>query len=200
MMNPNVSTNCPLQWGDFWAADTTRGITIDTSALGQIFYSIGPAPTPVTKVTNKPRLVMLVKNASGSTLSRNLVVAHTTTTLVSFPYNIAGLAGSLSLVAAGVVEDGYTAGVPDGAIFRMVVQGFHYLQLKTSSDSLSTTIVGQNLCCAGSGEVTGQDNSVAAGSATFAQINSVVGKQCTVTTNVTDSGAQFLAYVNMPWC
>ena len=196
MMNPTLVANCPIQFGNIETADTTRGITLDAMRAGNVYYAIGEGKGSYQ--TQKPRLVMLAKNSSGSTLSRNLVVAHTTTTGVSFPYNIAGLAGALSLVVAGVVEDGYVNGVPDGAIFRMVVKGYHYLQMKTASDALVTTIVGQALTAAGSGEVFGQDNSVAAGAATFAQINSVVGASCTVTTNTTDNGLQVLHYVNIP--
>lgn len=197
MVNPFVATNCPIQYGNYEGpADTTRGITLDTSKLGNIYYTIGEGKG--TAQVQKPRLIMLAKNDSGSTLSRNLIVAHKTTTGAAFPYLIAGLAGSLSLVVAGVVEDGYTAGVPDGCIFRMVVKGYHYLQAKTASDALVTTIVGQNLTCGANGEFIGQDNSVAAGAATFAQINSVVGSCFTITTNATDNGLQSLQYVRIP--
>jgi len=197
MMNPTLVANCPIQWGTYQGpADTTRGITLDTSKLGNMYYSIGEGTGSYQ--TQKPRIVMLAKNDSGSTLSRNLIVAHKTTTGAAFPYLIAGLAGSLSLVVAGVVEDGYVSGVPDGAIFRVVVKGYHYMQAKTASDALVTTIVGQNLVCGANGEFIGQDNSVAAGSATFAQINSVVGTAFTITTNATDNGLQSLQYVNIP--
>lgn len=197
MMNPTLVANCPIQWGDFQGpADTTRGITLDTSKLGNMYYSIGMGTGSYQ--TQKPRVVMLAKNDSGSTLSRNLIVAHKTTTGAAFPYLIAGYAGALSLVVAGVVEDGYVNGVPDGAIFRVVVKGYHYLQAKTASDALVTTIVGQALTCGANGEFIGQDNSVAAGSATFAQINSVVGACFTITTNATDNGLQSLQYVNIP--
>lgn len=196
MNNPFLAAECPIQYGNWdGPADTTRGITLATERLGNMYYSMGMGNG--TAQTMKPRIVMLVKNDSGSTLSRNLVVAHKTTTLTG-RYLIAGLAGSLSLVVAGVVEDGYINGVPDGAIFRLVIEGEHYLQMFTTSNALVTTIVGQALTSAGSGEVFGQDNSVAAGSATFAQINSVVGQQMTVTTNTTDNGLQRLAYVKIP--
>lgn len=197
MMNPTLVANCPIQWGNYVGpADTTRGITIDTSMYGNVYYTIGEGKGAAQ--VQKPRLVMLAKNDSGSTLSRNLIVAHKTTTAAAFPYLIAGLAGSLSLVVAGVVEDGYINGVPDGAIFRMVIKGYHYMQAKTASDALVTTIVGQALTCGANGEFIGQDNSVAAGSATFAQINSVVGAAYTITTNATDNGLQSLQYVNIP--
>jgi hypothetical protein len=196
MNNPFLATECPIQFGNWEGpADTTRGITLDTSKLGNMYYSVGMGNG--TAQTNKPRIVMLVKNDSGATLSRNLIVAHKTTTLTG-RYLIAGLAGSLSLVVAGVVEDGYINGVPDGVIFRMVIQGEHYLQVKTASDALSTTIVGQVLVAGANGEYIGQDNSVAAGAATFAQINAAVGEQMTITTNVTDSGLQRLAFVKIP--
>jgi len=197
MMNPTFAANCPIQYGAWEGpADTTRGITLDTSKLGNMYYTIGEGTGDYQ--VQKPRIVMLAKNDSGSTLSRNLIVAHKTTTAAAFPYLIAGLAGSLSLVVAGVVEDGYINGVPDGAIFRCVVKGYHYLQAKTAADALVTTIVGQALVCGANGEFIGQDNSVAAGAATFAQINSVVGACFTITTNATDNGLQSLQYVNIP--
>lgn len=196
MHNPHVSTNCPIGYGNTLAADTTRGITLDTSMLGQVYYVMGEGT--LSYQTAKPRLVMIAKNSSSTTLSRNLVVAHTTTTAVSFPYNIAGLAGALSLVASGVVEDGYVNGVADGHYFRLVIEGFHYITMKTASDALVTTVVGQPLCCAASGTVIGQDTSVAAGAATFAQINAIVGTSCTITTNTVDNGLPVLHYVKMP--
>lgn len=199
MMNPSVSNNCPIGYGNYMVADTTRGITLDTSLLGNTYFVMGEGSGASGSYTTvKPRLVMIVKNSASATLSRNLVVAHTTTTGVSFPYNIAGLAGALSLVASGVVEDGYVNGVPDGAYFRMVIEGYHYVTMKTASDALVTTIVGQPLCCAASGTVIGQDTSVAAGAATFAQINSVVGTSATVTTNTTDNGLPIMHYIKMP--
>lgn len=198
MNNPYVDTNCPIAYGVFQPAQTTPfTVSIDTTRVGNVYFQLGEG-TGTAQVFGKPRWVMIAKNASGSTLSRNLVVAHTTTTGVSFPYNIAGLAGALSLVVAGVVEDGYINGVPDGALFRMVIKGYHYLQMKTAADALVTTVVGQALTCAGDGEVFGQDNSVAAGSATFAQLNSVVGASCTITANSTDNGLQKLHYVKIP--
>lgn len=201
MFTPFVDPNCPLAYGEIRpAADTTRGITQDTTLLGLSFWQMGEGTgVPATSYQlQKARRIILAKNSSGATLSRNLVVAHTTTTAVSFPYNIAGLAGALSLVAAGVVEDGYVNGVPDGAIFRMVVEGYHYVTMKTASDALMTTVVGQALCCAASGTVIGQDTSVAAGAATFAQINSVVGYSATITTNGTENGLPVMHYIKMP--
>lgn len=196
MNNPFLATECPIQYGNWEGpADTTRGITLATERLGNMYYTVGMGSG--TGQISKPRIIMLVKNDSGATLSRNLVVAHKTTTITG-RYLIAGLAGALSLVVAGVVEDGYISGVPDGCIFRLVIEGEHYVQLKTASDALVTTIVGQALTCGANGEVIGQDNSVAAGAATFAQINSVVGQQMTITTNATDNGLQRLAYVKIP--
>lgn len=196
--NPFVSTNCPIGYGNYIVADTTRNITLDTSMLGQVYMVMGEGTGGATGYQNvAPRLVMIAKNSASATLSRNLVVAHTTTTGVSFPYNIAGLAGALSLVASGVVEDGYINGVPDGAYFRMVIKGLHYVTMKTASDALVTTVVGQRLCCAASGTVIGQDTSVAAGAATFAQINSVVGTSATITTNTVENGLPVLHHINM---
>jgi len=196
MNNPFLATECPIQYGNWEGpADTTRGITLATERLGNMYYTVGMGSG--AGQISKPRIIMLVKNDSGATLSRNLVVAHKATTITG-RYLIAGLAGALSLVVAGVVEDGYINGVPDQTIFRLVIEGEHYVQLKTALDALVTTIVGQALTCGGGGEVIGQDNSVAAGSATFAQINSVVGQQMTITTNTTDNGLQRLAYVKIP--
>jgi hypothetical protein len=198
MNNPHVDANCPLGYGNTLVADTTRGITLDTSMLGQVYHVMGEGSLGAAGFqTVLPRYVMIAKNSSGSTLARNLVVAHTTTTGVSFPYNIAGLAGALSLVASGVIEDGYLNGVPDGAYFRMVVEGMHYVTMKTASDALVTTVVGQRLCCAASGTVIGQDTSVAAGAATFAQINSVVGTSATITTNTVENGLPVLHHIKM---
>lgn len=192
MMNPNVATNCPLGFGDYYPADTTRAITVDSTMVGNIYYSIGMGTG--SKQTQKPRLVMIAKNNSGSTLSRNLVVAYDTAA-TSFPGLIAGYAAANSNVVAGVIEDGYVAGVPTGALFRLVVKGFHYCQYATASDSQVTTVLGTPLVASGSGEVYGWDNSVAAGAATFAQIAAVMGFSAEVTTNTTDNGLQKLIYV-----
>lgn len=179
MMNPTFASNCPLQQGDWWTADSTRGITLDTTALGNIYYDIPYGNA--SKQVQKPRLVMLVKNSSSSTLARNLFVDFATSA-GSFPKIITGLAANATPCVGGVVEDGYIAGVPDGAIFRVVISGQHYIQMKTGSDSKVTTAPGDNLVIASSGEV-------------WKDTGPVVAYQMTATTNGVDNGLQVLAYV-----
>ena len=84
---------------------------------------------------------------------------------------------------AGFVEDGYTTDVPNGAIFRMVVWGRHYVKLHGSSDSQLDMSPNNVLVSAGSGKVYGQDAAVAAGSATFGQTNGTCGLILVTTVN-----------------
>lgn len=182
MILPFVATNCPLQLGDWWSADTTRGITLDSTALGRIYFSKGDGGVSGSYKTNTERLIMIVKNASGTTLARNMAVKFAVAATGDFMQDISGLAGANERVA-GIVEDGYTAGVPDGAYFRLVIEGEHYAQYHGSSDSQVATVPGEPLVCAGSGKVYGQDVAVAAGSATFGQVNGVLGFAAEVTLN-----------------
>lgn len=197
MQTPHVAIQCPIAYGVYEAADTTRGISIDTSKLGNAYYVndvIDRNPGSTTSyVSATPRKVRLVKNASSSTLSRHMAVSYGTAA-GDFLKNITALASANAQVA-GFVEDGYIDGVPDGAIFRLVEVGFHYAQLYGSSDTQNTTAPGTALVSAGSGKVYGQDTAVAAGSATFGQTNGVCGYSAAVTTQGTDENAKFLVYV-----
>lgn len=182
MIFPHVATNCPLQLGDWWTADTNRGITLDTTALGSTYFSKGDGGVTGSYKTSEPRTIMIVKNASGTTLARNMAVKFAVAATGDFQKNVSALAGANERVA-GFVEDGYTAGVPDGAYFRLVIEGYHYAQYFGSSDSQVATVPGEPLVCAGSGKVYGQDVAVAAGSATFGQTNGVCGFAAEVTAN-----------------
>lgn len=185
MMLPHVGTNCPLAYGNYLEADTTRGITLDTNMLGRIYYDRGEARqglASATYQTGEPRYIMVVKNASGGTLARNMAVAFATAATGDFFANITGL-GSANGRIAGFVEDGYLNTVPNGAYFRLVVEGLHYAQYYGLSDSQVATVPGEPLVCAGSGKVYGQDVAVAAGSATFGQTNGVLGYAWEVTAN-----------------
>lgn len=181
MILREMSANCPLQQGGWWTADTTRGITLDEDCLGNVYLDVGVGGPSGSYKTNKPRAVMLVKNASGGVLSRNLCVTFDDETLEFMRY-IDAVGGANERIA-GVVEDGYTAGVPDGAIFRLVIEGEHYCIYHGSTDTQVATIPGEPLVCAGSGKVYGQDAGVAAGAATFAQVNGVMGYAMEVTVN-----------------
>lgn len=197
MINPHVAIQCPIAYGVYEASDTTRGITADTSKIGNAYFVndvIDRNPGSTTSyVAVAPRKVRLVKNNSGTVLSRHLAVKYGTTA-GDLLKNISGLAGANEQVA-GFVEDGYIDGVPDGAIFRIVECGPHYAQLYGSSDSQNTTAPGTALVCAGSGKVYGQDTAVAAGSATFGQTNGVCGYSNAVTTQGVDENAKFLIQV-----
>lgn len=182
MILPFVATNCPLQLGDWWTADSTRGITLDSTALGRIYFSKGDGGISGSYKTATERLIMIVKNASSSTLARNMAVKFAVAATGDFMQDISGLAGANERVA-GFVEDGYTAGVPDGAYFRLVIEGEHYAQYFGSTDTQVATVPGEPLVCAGSGKVFGQDAAVAAGAATFGQVNGVCGFAAEVTVN-----------------
>jgi hypothetical protein len=188
MITPFVATNCPLAYGCYEAADTTRGIELDTTKLGHMYYVndvVDRNPGSTTSyVRPYDRHVILVKNASGATLARNLVVTYDEDD-GDFLTQIDDVGGANERIA-GVVEDGYIDGVPDGAIFRLVVQGKHYVKMHGSSDTQNTGVPGQPIVCAGSGKIYTQDVAVAAGSATFGQTNGVCGFLDEITAQGTD--------------
>jgi hypothetical protein len=180
MLTPHFAV-CPLAQGDYELADTTRGIELDTNKLGHVYYDVGNISSTTGYRTNKPRWIRLVKNTSGGTLTRNLAVTFGITA-GDFRKNIDAL-GDANDKIAGFVEDGYTAGVPANAIFRIVIEGVHYAKYHGSTDTQVATVPGEPLVCAGSGKVFGQDVAVAAGAATFGQTNGVCGFAEEVTVN-----------------
>lgn len=201
MFYPFVGIQCPLAYGDYEAADTTRGIEVDTSKYGNLYFVndvIDRNPGSTTSyVLATPRVVCLVKNASGGTLARNLVVTFDEDN-GDFPEQIDDVGGANERIA-GVVEDGYINGVPDGATFRLVVWGDHYIQMHGSSDTQNTGVPGQPIVCAGSGKIYTQDAGVAAGAATFGQTNGVLGFLLQVTAQGTDENAYVKCRVRSYW-
>jgi hypothetical protein len=188
MALPFVATNCPIAYGCYEAADTTRGIELDTSKLGNAYFVndvVDRNPGASTSyVSVGPRVVRLVKNDSGGTLARNLVVTYDEDD-GDFLKKIDAVGGANERIA-GVVEDGYIDGVPDGAIFRLVECGPHYVKMYGTSDTQNTGVPGQPIVCAGDGKIYTQDAAVAAGAATFGQTNGVCGFLDEVTAQNTD--------------
>lgn len=191
MITPFVATNCPLAYGNYELADTTRGIELETAKLGNAYYVndvVDRNPGSTTSYVHAgPRKVRLVKNESGGTLARNFVVTYDEDD-GDFLKKIDDVGGANERIA-GVVEDGYIDGVPDGAIFRLVEAGPHYIKMHGSSDTQNTGVPGQPIVCAGSGKIYTQDAAVAAGAATFGQTNGVCGFLDEVTAQGTDEDA-----------
>jgi len=198
MVTPHpVGTPCPIAYGNYEAADSTRNIAVDTTKYGHAYYVndvVDRNPGSTTSyVQPYERLVILVKNASGGTLARNLVVTFDEDD-GDFLCQIDAVGGANERIA-GVVEDGYIDGVPDGATFRLVIKGKHYIQMHGSSDTQNTGVPGQPIVCAGSGKIYTQDAAVAAGAATFGQTNGVCGFLDQVTTQGTHEDAYVKCYV-----
>lgn len=201
MFTPHVAIQCPLAYGEIETADTSRGIVQDTAKLGNVYFVndvIDRNPGSTTSyVLTGPRVVCLVRNESSATLSRNLVVTFDEDN-GDFRSRIDDVGGANERIA-GVVEDGYIDGVPDGAIFRIVVWGKHYVKMHGSSDTQNTGVPGQPIVCAGSGKIYTQDAAVAAGAATFGQTNGVCGFLEQITAQGTHEDAMVKCFMRSYW-
>lgn len=125
----------PLGPGDHRPlTDTVRGIGInERDVLGKVYWGAAADGTR--------RAYKIVKNASGGTLTKGYVLKYS---LTAGRYGIDVLHATADLgPVAGVVDDSYIDGVPDGRYFRMVIYAeLIELRLGTTSDARCTLAVG----------------------------------------------------------
>lgn len=93
--------------------DTVRGIARPTVELGRLYWTKGPG-------ADELRLIRIVKNDSGGTLTRRLLNRFDTGA-GDYPANIAGVTNADGGPVAGAVEEAYKSGVPNGYWYRLVV-------------------------------------------------------------------------------
>lgn len=167
---------CPLQYGNYKTpTDTSLGVTENEGlVLGKIYKSKGP--------DGRVRLVRIVKNASSSTLAARKLVKSSTAT-GRYLLDAASLTTDDGDPILGVVEEGYSGGVPDGKWFRCVVYA-EKMGVYISSDNSSrvTNAVGDVVVAADdNGSFWAQDNTADTGLAV--QIQNRLGRILEATTN-----------------
>jgi len=166
--------------------------------------TVGPITTPeaiylgqVYKVfvKGKKRRVRIVRNVTGSTLLANQVVKYVTTA-GRFRKDVTLATGDTD-APAGVVEQEYSAGVPDGYWFRMVEYAEeHLLRIQITSDTRCTFANGAVLVAAADDGTVMAQNSAASNAA----VQNRVGFARVAMTNGTDNlvaGTTFAAEINI---
>jgi len=175
---------------------------------GQIFdptiTTVGPINTPESLylgqvykvfVNGKKRRVRTVRNVTGSTLLPCQVCKYVTTA-GRFRKDVTLATGDTD-APAGVVEDQYKAGVPDGMWFRMVeFAEEHNLIIQVTSDSRCTFANGAILVAAADDGTVMAQNSAASNAA----VQNRVGYALIAMTNGVSNlvaGTKFLCEVNI---
>jgi hypothetical protein len=128
--------------------------------LGNVFLDV---------VDGIPRLVMLVKNASGGLLNARRLVKFSTSA-GRYGLDIAAVTAGDADPLAGLVEEGYKAGVPDGKVFRAVVRCRRIQAYLANQNSARIALTnGDPIVTNSGGEFWGQDTT-ATGSGLYKQL------------------------------
>ena len=182
---PNFG-DCPIAPGGLLpTTDTNLGIaTPEAELLGNIYW--GRAKD------GSVRCYKIVKNVTGSTLTKGYVVKYSTST-GRFGLDVTLATGDTD-APAGVVDDSYDAGVPTTKWFRMVVYADKIkLKLGTTSDTRCTLAVGDVIVAnADDGMIWKQ-----ASAASNAAVQNRVGRSLVATTNGTENGTYIDCEVNL---
>jgi len=182
---PNFG-DCPLLPGALWPpTNTNLGIsTPEAEFLGNIYW--GRAKD------GSVRCYKIVKNVTGSTLTKGYVVKYSTSA-GRFLLDVT-LATTDTDAPAGVVDDTYDGGVPTGQWFRMVVYAEKIkLKLGTTSSARCTLTNGQPIVANDDDGMIWGQNSAASNNA----VQNRVGRALVATTNGTENGTYIDCEVNL---
>jgi len=160
--------------------------------------NVGPIATPEAIHLGKSyevfvgplaRRVRIVKNTSGGTLTACQTLKYSTTAS-RFGLDVT-VTTDANDPCAGVVEDGYKGGVPNGYWFRMVEKGKHQLILQTTTGSDTTLVNGDVLVCSDDNGMVHKQTVDAAG------VKAAMGRTLIATTSGVENGLKFNAEVNV---
>lgn len=186
---------CPLPVGKMWDA-TGDTFTRDTHDLSKVYLSQAP-----NDGDEDLRLVRIVKNASGGTLSASTLVRFDTAA-GKYPKEIAGVTNADGGRCAGIVEPEYTSGVPNGKWFRIAVMAKKIRAILGNVNSSRIALsAGDKIIPYTNGQFIGltayadpadspatadalRDDLVTAALANLTQRGAVIGKSWDTTTNV----------------
>jgi hypothetical protein len=138
-------------------------------------YSLGTGMTALSR-TGRPVRVRVVRNKSGGVLLPKRAVKPGTANRAAYAGQVSGYAATVGTdVVAGVVDEFLpAAGVVDGDLFYIVVEG---PGMVTTAGAGTTTLTPGLFCIPSTnGTVVAQDTTVAAGAATFNQLQGAVGR------------------------
>lgn len=178
---PNFG-DIPLLPGAIWPpTNTNLGIsTPEAEFLGNIYWG--------RAADGSVRCYKIVKNVTGSTLTKAQVVKYSTST-GRFLLDVT-LATTDTDPPAGVVDDTYLGGVPTGQWFRMVVYAEKILlKLGTTSNARCTLAIGDVI-------VANDDDGMIwkqASAASNAAVQNRLGRSLQATTNGTSDNGAFIA-------
>lgn len=174
--------NPPFQRGQTWQMGNTPAVTDAMNLVGKTWlfedldYNASMATSGSAKPARTNRYVkcMIVRNTSGGALLPKLIAKMKTDgSGKEFCAEIMGYATTVGELGFPIDEFLPAAGVPANALCWVVVGGPATV---TSAAAGDTTIgIGERVIPTTGGKVVEQDDTVAAGAATFAQVNGVIG-------------------------
>lgn len=128
-----------------------------------------------TYITQKPKKVRIVRNLSGGALlPKTIAKMKTDGTLLEFFSQVMGNATTVGEVGYPIDEFLPAAGVAANDLFYIVVEG--PAKVKSAGAGDTTISIGSMVIPSTAGRVIDQDTSVAAGAATFNQIQGAIGR------------------------
>lgn len=169
-----------MERGQFFTFYQDDGTTVDSTGgahlegcervfedLDYSQYGVKPARS------NKKVTCRLVRNASGGTLGRALFAQFKTngTTADVLGGQVSGVGDTVGQIG-GVVDEFITESVPANALFWLVIEGPSTMIAANGTDINA----GLNVIPTTGGKFIAQDTTVAAGAATFNQIQGAIGR------------------------
>ena len=173
-----IFEDLPFPLGETWAQDSTPTSTDASWMPGKEYWvkTINIAASGIAKpdLTGKPKRVRIVRNTSAAVvLPKRLVKMKTDGTgyeMLSEGMAYATTVGELCYPADEFLP---SAGAPINGLFYIVVEGLAKVTSGAAGDT--TVAIGEYVIPTTDGKCIGQDTTVAAGAATFAQVQGAVG-------------------------
>ncbi len=172
----------PFPLGSTWVDGGTAASTDAQNLEGKEYYveTINYADTGVVKpaLTGRYKKVRIVRNVTGSAiLPKRIAKMKSDGSTYEYLSQVNGYADTVGQLGYPIDEFLPAAGVADQELFYIVVEG---LAKVTSAAAGDTTIsIGNFVIPSTDGKVIDQDVTVAAGAATFNQIQGAIGRAVT---------------------
>lgn len=174
--------NLPFEIGATYFAGQTPDTTVGIQLEGKVYeveeldYSAGGGTKP--QLSGRYKKVMVVRNLAGSAVLPKLI-AKMKTDGSGYEYlgQVMGYAGTVGEKGYPIDEFLPAAGAPANDLFYVVIEGM--AKVTTAATGDTNISIGSFVIPTTGGVVIDQDTTVAAGAATFAQIQGAIGRAVT---------------------
>ncbi len=171
----------PFELGQTYFQGNTPDTTVGNHLLGKVWVfedinlaASGTGGTMKPRRTGVYRYMMAVRNTSGGLLvPKRVAKMYVAGSLYEFTQEVSGYATTVGELCFPIDEFLPSSGVADDDIFWVCVQGPAKVTSGAGGDT--TVAIGEYVIPTTDGKVIGQDTTVAAGAATFAQVFGAVG-------------------------